>query len=189
MFQSAKIDLSDDAFCSEFEGEDLQCALMSGKLDHITHLKLFESVPNKPTGMTYCERTAGGVSNLLLLILQSCSRLHTLTIDGVHTTNSEPLFSALPRYPVESEMNYVVVLELRHMFVSREDMEVIGPCFPNAKHLIWYMNRFDEVVFDNYVMTYFDGDNLTFENDDGWWPGCELHGDGQCIQSKGCPHY
>jgi hypothetical protein len=122
------------------------------------------------------------------LLLKRCPNLHTLTINGLFS-HAEHIFAALPPYPVESEMNSVQVLEIRHMHVSREDMKSIGPCFPNATHLIWHMNQFDEVVFDNYVMPYFDGDNLTFENDDGWWPGCELWGDGQLTQDKGCPHY
>jgi hypothetical protein len=189
MSHFARINMSDGDACSVFEGEDLQSALMGGKLDHITHIELYESVHHRVQGTTYCDIMCGGISNFLLLILQCCPRLHTLTINGIHRSHMEHIFSALPRYPAEYEMNSVVVLELRHMHFSREDMEAIGPCFPNAKQLIWYMNRFDEVIFDNYVMPYFDGDNLSYENDDGWWPGCELGGDGQLTQSKGCPHY
>lgn len=51
------------------------------------------------------------------------------------------------------------------------------------------MNKFDEAVFDSYVIPYFDGDKLTYENDDGWYPGCEIWGDGQLTQVKGCAHY
>lgn len=52
------------------------------------------------------------------------------------------------------------------------------------------MNRFDEAIFDNYVLPYFDGDKLKFENDDMWCPGCEIWGDGQMTQMKGeTTHY
>ena len=43
-------------------------------------------------------------------------------------------------------------------------------------------NRFSPVAYENSVAPYFE--TIDFENDDGWWPGCEIWGDGQITQDK-----
>ena len=48
-------------------------------------------------------------------------------------------------------------------------------------------NRFNLVVYENFVDPYFE--TICFLNEDGWWPGCEVLGDGQKIQDKNSSFY
>ena len=188
MEESYRIDLSSENEIL-FEGEDLLSAVLEGKLAHITHIELYQSTRiDDRSGFNYCGGVCGGFSSLIKELLSLCPSLRKLTLSRLQGCGS--LFANLPQHPSGTEMNSVECLEIKYCHVSDDDMRAIGPCFTSARHLIWYMNRFDEVAFDSYVMPYFDGDNLTFENDDGWWPGCELWGDGQMTQQKGInTHY
>jgi hypothetical protein len=75
-------------------------------------------------------------------------------------------FSELERHPPINKLSRLHTLELKYLHLSEADMEAIGPCFTNVKNLIWYMNRFDEVAYDNYIEPYFE--NIHYENDDGY---------------------
>jgi len=73
------------------------------------------------------------------------------------------------------------------MALQDSDIMALGPCFTNVSHLIWYMNMFNEAAYDAYIEPYFS--HIEFENDDGWYPGCEIWGDGQMTQDKNSHNY
>jgi hypothetical protein len=121
-------------------------------------------------------------SLFLDMLVQHCPSLEWLCLNRI---TCQDLFSSFTPHPTESRT--LRFLELRFMHVSDEDMPLIGPCFTSVTHLIWYLNRFDEALYEAYVEPYFE---IEFENDDGWYPGCEVWGDGQRTQEKNCNvHY
>lgn len=101
-------------------------------------------------------------------------KLRSLRIHG------STFFHAIRLHPRPGFEARVKTLVLRYLNLGREDMSLVGPAFAGASLTFW-MNRFDEVDYENFIEPYFE---VRFENDDGWWPGCEVLGDGQRTQEK-----
>jgi hypothetical protein len=166
-----------------YNGKELMSALLDKDLHHIDTFTL-TSLPGWTTSQ-YCETAFGDVATLLQLVLENCPNITKFTISKVSLDNGQEFFSSLEQH----RPNLIRTLELEHLELSRNDIQAVGPCFGGGKdrRLKWYMNRFDEVDYENAIEPYFE--HVTFENDDGWHPGHEIHGDGQLVQAKNARAY
>jgi len=128
-----------------------------------------------------CNQQFGSFSNMLKIFLEDNSRIQNLVLNSINST----MFDKLELYS-----NKLINLTLSYCNISEIDMLLIGPCFTGIKKLTWYMNHFDEGLFEQFIMPYFDYNyNMEYENDDGWYPNCEIYGDGQSLQFKNDSYY
>jgi len=128
-----------------------------------------------------CNKQYHSFSNMLSVLLENeYQNVNTLNLIKLNCN----MFDELNREKVCKIEN----LKIYCCDIHENDMLLVGPCFSHVKKICWYMNRFDEALFDQYIDPYFDINfNMDYENDDGWYPGCEIWGDGQSLQYKN--HY
>ena len=165
---------------------DVLVDLIRGYMTDGSKLGLLKSLSICQTGdiSRYYADHFGDFQYFLLQILTACTSLQSLSIQRLHL---DSIFTYLTPHPTPNLSLPITYLELKYLDISGDDMQAIGPCFSNVHTLKWYMNRFDEVAYENYIEPYFE--DIIYENDDGWYPGCELWGDGQRTQEKNSDKY
>lgn len=182
-----EIDFNDSKQALTWNGESLLCAAWDGKLADITTIRIKNSWKTWTTrGVDQVIQDDGfsSFSDFLSILLKGCPNANHLELISLRYCD---MFSDLEEYPPLESCNKISSLYIRYCDVSDEDIKRLGPCFPNATHLTWYLNSFNEVAYEMNVDPYFQ--TVHFENDDGWWPGCELWGDGQLTQDKNSRKY
>lgn len=148
------------------------CRIFSDKMREVTSLTIIQRSKNTKI----CDQQFGSFSKMFKSILDDMPDLEHLILKRINTM----MFNQLDLYSTKLK-----TLTIAHSDISDTDMLLIGPCFTGINKLIWYMNRFNEALFEQFIDPYFDYDyNMEYENDDGWYPGCEIYGNGQSLQFK-----
>jgi len=128
-----------------------------------------------------CTKNFGSFSKMLKIFLDEFINLETLHLISINSNK----FDDLDMYNKK-----IKILNISYCDMTENDMLLLGRYFCGIDKLIWCMNRFDEALFDQYIDPYFDYNyNMEYENDDGWYPGCEIWGDGQSLQFKNQEFY
>jgi len=171
-----------------FNGEDLLVAIDGGKLNCVTTLTIEQSKSGDLSKeiSDYFFYGFQAFDGFLSSMLEACTNLEKLALKDIRINACLDFFSALPVHPPHSGTG-IKTLELSYCAISDNDMHYMGPCFPSVEHLIWNMNTFNEVYYESHIEPYFD--KITYENDYGWYPECEIMGDGQRRQAKNSQFY
>ena len=136
----------------------------------------------KSANADICNKQYNSFSNMLSILLDEYQNVKTLNLIKLNCN----MFDGLKH----EKMCKIENLTIYCCDINENDMLLLGPCFSNVKKISWYMNRFDEALFDQYIEPYFEINfNMDYENDDGWYPGCEIWGDGQSLQYKNDDFY
>jgi hypothetical protein len=131
-----------------------------------------------------CNKQYNSFSNILSILLDDYQNIKILKLIKINCN----MFNELEQY--NQNMCKLENLTINYCDISENDMLLLGPCFSNVKKLYWHTNRFDESLYEQYIEPYFDMNfNMDYENDDGWYPGCEIWGDGQSLQYKNNDFY
>ena len=118
-----------------------------------------------------CNKQYHSFSNMLSILLDEYQNITTLNLIKLNCN----MFDEIKQY--NETMCKIENLTIYYCDIKENDMLLLGPCFSNVKKISWYMNRFDEALFDQYIDPYFDMNfNMDYENDDGWYPGCKIWG-------------